>query len=176
MIPLAGSTHQTFTFPAGIQEAFAYYSCIERTLGFLTYVQLDQQHDADRFRMLYQATEVGLYRVRLYAEVLAEVDPHTWVITLRPVATYPTRPPRAALYGITAWGEFTSRSEFHPHPDGSLVDYFMSLKASLPVPLALRLLPKRALAAAAHQIVQRRIQEIVHGFIKRSVAGYQPSH
>jgi hypothetical protein len=176
MIPLAGSTHQTFTFPAGIPEAFAYYSCIERTLGFLTHVQLDQQHDADRFRMLYQATELGLYRVRLYADVRAEVDPRAWVITLRPESTHPTRQTRAALYGLTAWGEFTSRSEFHPHPDGSLIDYFMSLKASLPVPLALRLLPERVLAAAAHQIIQRRIQEIVHGFIKSSIAGYQPSH
>ena len=69
MIKVAGSVHRSFVFPAELPLAYAYYADIGRVLSYLPHICVARTYGPDQLRLLYHSTELGLYRIRIFADV-----------------------------------------------------------------------------------------------------------
>jgi hypothetical protein len=171
MIKITGSASRAFTFPAELPLAYAFYGDVSRLLNYLPHICLVRAYGPDQFRLLYSTTELGTYHVRIFADVQTTLE-EGWVLRvhplegLRPVAT------QASVSSTTAQGYFTSCSTFHDEGPRTRIEYDLELKAVLPVPKGLRLMPGMMVNRIAGSITKTRIREIVEGFIKRSVDAY----
>jgi hypothetical protein len=76
------------------------------------------------------------------------------------------------LYSLVSQGEYTSSSKFVSQGDQTLIEYQFGLKAELPIPLGLRLVPKSVLDGIASSLTKWRIDEIAEGFINRSLEAF----
>ncbi len=173
MIKVAGTTHQTFSFPADLTAASSFYRDFSRILRYLPHIQLVKAYSPDQFRVMYHTLELGVYRVRIYCDLQVRYDEAAQTLHVAPLPDKPPVKSEATVHSLTAQGCFTSRSIFRPRSEHSLVDYQLSLVARLPKPLGLMLIPDRVVAQIASEITEWRIQEIAGGFITRSVQEYR---
>lgn len=172
MIKIAGTTHQTFSFPADIAAASNFYRDFSRILHYLPHIQLVKVYGPDQFRVMYHTLELGVYRVRIYCDLQVRFDEATQTLHVAPLPNKPPAKSEATVQSLTAQGYFTSRSVFRPRREHSLVDYQLGLEARLPKPLGLMLMPDRVIEQIAGNIAEWRIHEIAGGFIRRSVQEY----
>ena len=173
VIRIAGTTHQTFSFPADIATVSNFYRDFSRILHYLPHIQLVKDYGPDQFRVLYHTLELRVYRVRIYCDVQVRYDEAAQTLHVAPLLNKPPARSEATVHSLTAQGYFTSRSVFRPRSEHSLVDYQLSLEARLPKPLGLMLMPDRVIEQIASSITEWRIHEIAGGFIKRSVQEYR---
>jgi hypothetical protein len=173
MITIAGTTHQTFGFPADIAVTSGFYRDFSRILGYLPHIHLIKVYGPDQFRVMYHTLELSLYRVRIYCDLQVRYDETRQTLHVAPLLTKPPVKSEATVHSLTAQGYFTSRSIFRPHGDHSVVDYQLSLMARLPKPFSLMLMPDKVIEQIASNITEWRIHEIAGGFIKRSVQEYR---
>ena len=173
MIKIAGTTRQTFSFPADLATAANFYRDFGRILHYLPHIQLVKAYGPDQFRVMYHTLELSLYRVRIYCDLQVRYDEACQTLHVAPLPDKPPVKSEATVQSLTARGYFTSQSVFRPRGEHSLVDYQLSLEARLPKPLGLMLIPDRVIEQIASNITEWRIHEIAGGFIKRSVLDYR---
>jgi hypothetical protein len=123
--------------------------------------------------MLYHTTELGLYQVKVYCDLRAELDNQTRTLRIlsQPNGFAPVKT-GVSMYGLTGLGEYSSLSTFRESGDHTEIDYHLKLEFGVPAPLALRLLPQGALESLANSIANHRIVEIAEGFIRRSIQDF----
>jgi hypothetical protein len=172
MITIAGSVHRSFIFPANFQTAFAYYSDFRRTLSFLDHISVTRQYAEDEYRMLYSATELGIYRVRIICDMKAEIDRRQGYLRVHPLEGIPPIQSKAGLYFLSGQGYYNSESIFNPDGDKTKIEYKLRLHARVPIPIGLRFMPIGVINEIARNITQWRITEIAEGFIERSLRAF----
>jgi hypothetical protein len=171
MIKVRGSARRFFTFSADLPMAYAYYSDVSRLLSYLPHICLVQAYGPDRFRLLFSTTELGTYKVRIFADVEATLG-EQWILRVRPLGGFAPVKAQSTLGTTTAQGYFSSRSVFSDSGDRTRVEYQLELEANLPTPYGLRFMPGVMVNRIAKSITKMRTREIVEGFIQRSVAAY----
>ena len=172
MIEIAGSSRRSFTFPAELPLAYAYYGDVGRLLGYLPHICLVRAYEADRFRLLYQTTELGAYHIRIFADVQTTLEEDGWILRVHPLDGPEPVQPQAGLSSSTTQGYFTSRSVFRDEGAETRISYELQLEAQLPPPLGLRLMPGMVINRIAGSITKMRTRETVDGFIERSVSAF----
>ena len=173
MIRIASAAQRSFTFPADLPTTCTYFRDFKRILGYLPHIRLLWAYGPDRFRLLYGATELGIYRVRIICDVQATFDESEKTLCMTSVSGIPPAAPRAGMYSLAAQGYYASASTFHPAGDCTRIEYRLQLRAHLPRPLGLKLVPDAIVEQVARNITQRRIQEIADEFIERSMAEFR---
>jgi hypothetical protein len=172
MIHISGAARRSFDFAAELPTAFAYYSDVGRLLHYLPHISLVRDYGRDRFRMLYNTTELGTYKISIFADVQTTLESSGNVIRVSPLdAIKPVRP-QAGLHTSTAQGCFASQSVFRRIGGQTRIEYDLQLRCELPTPLGLRLMPAAVVNRVARRITQWRMREIAEGFIARSVAAF----
>ncbi len=174
MLKLKGATHQTFTFPANLAAASAYYTDFSRVLPLLPHIQLVKNYGQNKYRVLYNTMELSIYHVRIFADLQVKYDEATHTLQVSPLLDYLPVRSSATVHSVIAWGYFTSRSIFHPRDEQhTSVDYELTLDSRLPKPFGLSLIPDRVMEQIATNIAEWRIEEIASGFIRRSIHEYR---
>ena len=171
MIRVAGSVHRSFVFPAEQALAYAYYADIGRVLSYLPHICLVRAYGPDQLRLLYHSTELGLYHVRIFADVQTLLEDGC-VLHVRPLDRHPPMQSEAGAHSATAQGHFASQSTFHDMGSQTRIEYKLQLRADLPTPLGLRVMPGLIVGSIARSITNMRIREIVEGFIARSIDAF----
>ena len=171
MITVSGSAQRSFVFPANLPIAYAYFGDVSRNLTYHPHIYLVRAYGPDRFRLLYSTTELGTYRIRIYADVQTMLE-EGWVIRIHPLPDIPPSETRAKLNSSTTQGYFQSRSVFHDESGQTRIEYNVELRASLPRPLGLRFMPGAMIDRIASGITKHRMREIIEGFIERSVSAF----
>ncbi len=173
MITIAGTTHQTFSFPADVATASDFYRDFSLILHYLPHIHLVKAYGPDQFRVMYHTMELSIYRVRIYCDLQVRYDEAGQTLHVSPLLDKRPVKSEATVQSLTAQGYFTSQSIFRPRGDHSFVDYHLSLEARLPKPFGLMLMPDKVIEQIAGNITDWRIHEIAGGFIKRSVQEYR---
>lgn len=167
MIKVAGSARRSFVFPGELPLAYAYYADVGRLLSYLPHICLVRAYGPDRFRLLYSSTELGLYHVRIFADVQTTLE-EGWVIRVRPLEGLPPVKAAAGIHTMSAQGYFSSQSVFHNEGDHTRIEYGLQLHGALPTPQGLRLMPGMVVRRIAQRLTKMRICEIADGFVERS--------
>ena len=171
MITIAGAARRSYTFPAPIDAAFRFNADVDRMLGLLPHIAVVDAPSLAARRLCYEATESGLYLVRIHCTVLAEIDERARRIRIRP-ADDPA-PDHAGFRTMSGRGRYDSAIDFHASGDTTRIDYEVKLAAKLPVAASLRPIPTVLLARSARRIFHARLDEILDGFVRRSIAEYR---
>jgi hypothetical protein len=173
MIRIAGSVRRSFLFPADLPAACAYFGDFNRIAGYLPHIGLVKAYAPTHFRMLYHTTELGVYRVRIYCDLEARFDEKKHILYVAPLNGRPPVKSRVTINSLTAQGMYMSESAFRAAGGHTRVDYHLVLKARLPKPLGLKLIPDGILERIAHNITMWRIHEIADGFVERSINEFE---
>jgi len=172
MITLGGSGRRSYLFPAPLPQAFEHHRDLGRMIGFLPHIALERQRNATHFRLLYEALEAGFYSVRIYCEVEAALDAERHRIRIDPAVPRDRPPIESGWNFMTGAGEYASEIVFAESGGQTRIDCSMRMGAELPVPVALQLLPRARLQAAADRIFRLRLDEILDRFIAQSIRAY----
>jgi len=173
MIKIAGFARRTFIFPADLPTAYAYYSDVSRVLTYLPHISLVRAYAYDQFRMLYSTIELGIYHVRIFCDLRTTLNNEAGrLIRISPLEGALPVKSEVSFNSLTAPGNYSSLSVFYENGTKTRVDYSMTLQASLPTPLGLRLMPDKVVNGIAKNITESRIHEIVNGFIERSIDAF----
>jgi hypothetical protein len=172
-IEIDGSVERSFSFPADIKDAFIYYQDLGRIVGWLRHVRLVDSHGPNEYRVQYSSVELGVYRVNIYCDLVMSANEREGIIRYSPQKDFPPVKPEVGVNSLTAHGFYSSESVFRQTGNQTMIDYRLSLKARLPVPIAARIMPVSMLDLIAKNIMYRRIYEIADGFIEGSVQSYK---
>lgn len=167
MIQVAGSARRSLVFPGELPLAYAYYADVGRLLGYLPHICLVRAYGPDRFRLLYSSTELGLYQVRLFADVQTTLEEGR-IIHVHPMEDASPIKAQAGIHSTSTQGHFSSRSVFHDEGKQTRIEYSLQLRGDLPTPQGLRLMPGLVVNRIAKRITKMRIREIADGFVERS--------
>ncbi|MCP4427989.1 MAG: hypothetical protein GY803_26180 [Chloroflexi bacterium] len=167
-----GAVQRSFHFPADPATALAFYNDLGRITQFLPHISLQKTYGRNRARALYHTRELGAFQVRIFCDLQSEADATDRILTVRPIKTAPAVPADRGFYHTSAQGQFASESRFYPNGDQTRIVYRLQLGAELPPPFGLQLLPGDLLNRIAASITNGRIDEIVSGFIERSIAAF----
>jgi hypothetical protein len=173
MIHISCSVRRSFLFPADLPTTCAYFGDFNRAIGRLPHIRLVNAYAPNHFRMLYHASELGLYRIRLYCDVQAQFDAKRRILRVTPLNGHLPVKARVTINSLTAQGTYTSESVFHPAGGHTRVDYHLSLRATVPKLLGLRLVPDGVLDRIAHTTAMWRIHEVADGFIEQSIREFE---
>lgn len=173
MITIAGSTHRHFIFPGDVRSATSYYHDFNCIFNYLPHIQLIAQYSPNQFRALYHTLELGVYRVRIYCDLQVHFEAATQTLHVTPLHGVRPVEQLVTVSSLTAQGYFTSQSIFRAHDRCTHIDYQLQLRASLPKPFGLKLIPDAVMNQIAASITHWRIHEIAEGFIERSIQAYQ---
>lgn len=172
MIHIDGSIQRAFIFPAPLPEALRYYANTDHILRLIPHIFFVQKYADGQYRMLYHSTELAIYRVKIYCDLQASVE--SGVLKFRPLTGHAPVESLAGFDHLTAQGEYASDSVFEPLSETrTRVMYTLYLKAELPTPLGLGLVPGAVMNGIANGITGRRMREIAQGFIDRSLVDYR---
>jgi hypothetical protein len=167
MIQIVGSARRSFVFPGELPLAYAYYADVGRLLSYLPHICLVRAYGSDRFRLLYHSTELGLYQIRLFADVQTKLT-EGWVVQVRPLEGIPSVKAKVGIHSASAQGYFTSQSVFHDEGKQTRIEYSLQLWGNLPTPQGLHFMPGMVVSRIAKRITKMRIHEIADGFVERS--------
>jgi hypothetical protein len=173
MIKLSATYHRNFAFPADLDTCFAYYSRLTQTLGFLPHISIVKSYRENQFRVLYSTTELGIYRVNIYCDLQMHADSAENRLVIQPLhnGTSPTKS-SFGLYSLTGQGYYSSESIFSRDGEQTIIDFMLQMHSSLPVPLALKLMPESVISKIANEITTWRMREIADGFMQRSIQAF----
>jgi hypothetical protein len=176
MIHLAGSARRSFLFPGDIQTALNFYADMGRLFQYLPYIKLIKTYSNSQFRVRFQSTELGIYRIELYSDLEVTRDESSQQIKagllngIKPVKS------KAGMHSIRGMTAFTSISKFQSEGDQTRIYYHLNLEGQLLKPLAFNLIPDHIADHIAESIAKRRIFEIADGFITGSLKEFRKSN
>ncbi len=168
MLNLSSSFQHTFLIDADRFTVFDYLANWKQSLPLLPHISIVKQHSSDCFRMLYSTNELGLYRVQIFCDAQLVCDDRKQFLRLLPLDSISPVKSKAGFYSLTGHGCFTSETELESSGRRTWVHYNLHIESGVPVPKAYHLLPKSALEDLLHKIVQRRLEEIVTEFARRT--------
>lgn len=171
MIRMAGAARRSYEFPAPLPAAFRFNTDLDAMLGLLPHIRVVAAPAAATRRLCYQSTEAGLYRVRIYCTIVAEVDAAAHHLRIRPLDD--AAPQRAGFRSMSGHGRYESTIAFHPQGDATRIEYALKIAAQVPTPGSLRIIPAALADARATRRLSARLDEIVDGFVRRSIAAYR---
>jgi hypothetical protein len=171
VIAIAGSARRAYLFPAPLDAAFHFNADLDRMLPLLPHIVVLAAPSESERRLCYRATEGGLYRVRIYCTVAVQVDNRIHAIYIRPLDD-PSRE-EAGFGSMSGAGRYESTIRFRAHGRDTRIEYGLKLSARLPTPGSLRLLPEGLVQARAELRFRARLDEILDGFVRRSIAAYR---
>lgn len=169
MIRLAGAVSLTFTFPAPLTLAYAYYSDFPTVLPYLPHIKIVRMYDDYEFRLLYTSSEFGGYKMRIYCDIRATMEGGHHMMRIVPEESLPPVEAKAGVNSSTGRGYFSSRALFFEAEQGTKIEYGFQLESNLPRPVGMRLMPGRVVNGIARQVAKMRMREVAEGFIERSV-------
>ena len=73
---------------------------------------------------------------------------------------------------MTCQGHYDSESAFSAAGQQTQIEYRLNLRANVPMPVTLRLIPSALISGAAHNILHLRTAEIIGSFIDQSRRAY----
>lgn len=172
MIKIAGSVHRAFQFPASLSLAFAYYRDLSYIFGFLPLISMVEDFGDDRYRMLYTSTELGAYTIRVFCDIEATANEAEGVLRIKPAKGFEPVASKTGFYSTMGMGYFANESLFYDEGEETRIEYQLALKAQIPTPRGMRLMPGRVVNQVAKRITKQRMVELADGFIAQSVAGF----
>jgi len=172
MIIVEGSTSRSFTFPADLPLAFAYYTDLNRILTYLPHIYIARTYDDNQLRMCYNTIELGTYKVNIFCDLRAEMAAEERVLRVFPLKGVTPVKTKATFRATTAPGRFFSESLFFDEGEQTRIEYRLKLQAELPSPTGLRFVPTSVINGIASSITHRRIKEIADGFVRRSIDAF----
>jgi hypothetical protein len=173
MLKVAGSATLSFLFPARRPVAHAFYSDMTRLVSYLPHIDLLNQEGDYEYRLCYQSTELGTYHLSIFCDVRMERPPGNRLIRLVSIENLPPIETKLTVNSTTGRGFFTSEAHFHDEGvNQTRIDFKMNLGANLPRPLGMRFMPGRVVDNIANGITNRRLREIVEGFLDASLADF----
>lgn len=173
MLKVAGSASLSFVFPAKRSIAYAFYSNMVRLVSYLPHIDMVHKEGEYEYRMCYQSTELGTYHLSIFCDVRMELPPGNRVIRLVAVENLPPIETKLTVSSTTGRGFFSSEAQFHDEGnDQTRIDYKLHLGANLPRPLGMRFMPGRVVDNIANGITNRRLREIMEGFLEASLADF----
>lgn len=170
MIHIGGSARRSYAFPAPLDVAFRFHTDIDAMLALLPYIELVGTPSKDTRRLCYRATESGLYDVRIYCTVIADLDARRHRIVIRPLEDDAEE--RCGFRSMSGRGRYASTIAFVADGASTRVDYALTLSATLPTPTSLRLLPAAIVDARAAHRFGARLDEILDGFVRGSLDAF----
>ncbi len=170
MITISGTKTLTFTLPTDIDTAFTYFMDLRRVIGFLPRIEFVRQFEPNFLRMCYVSRELNAYTIKIYCDVLAEIDRSNYIIRMSPRAGPKPVKAKATFHAASAQGIYSSESHFFAEGEQTRLEYHINLMAELPKPWALKMVPDSFMSSIASNISRHRIHEIANGFIARSLA------
>jgi hypothetical protein len=172
MIQLAGSAHRSYLFPADLPAAFAYHCDLARSMRFLPHISIVERYAPDQLRLLYSATESGLYRVKIFCDALITVDQPNYRLRIGPLNGHAPVKNEVGLNSMTCQGHFDSETAFSAAGQQTQIEYRLNLRANVPMPVTLRLIPTALISGTSHNILHLRTAEIMNSFIDQSRRAY----
>lgn len=172
MIQLAGSAKRSFVFPSNLDEAFALYGDIRQSFRYLIRISVIHSYAAGQYRLLYSSLESGLYRVKIFCDVLATIDENKYCIRISPIKGNEPVKSEAGLYSMTGQGFYNSIILFSECGDRTRIEYNIEMKASLPAPITLRWMPNALMNSIAQNRLYLHTDEIMDSFIEKSIQAY----
>jgi hypothetical protein len=173
MIQVSGSVSRSFLFPARREVAAAYYRDFNRVVKHLSLISLDKQLGEDKFRVRYASTELGVYQIKIYCDVQTLFDQKEYVLVVQTIDDHLKLPQKSGWSSSSAHGVFASQSVFYEERDQTRVEYKLHLRAELPPPLALRVVPGRVLDQIAENITAWRMDTIIDRFVQDTIMDYR---
>lgn len=173
MISIAVSVRRRYTFPAPLQVAFQFNTDLDRMIALLPHIAVIDEPATSVRRLCYHATEAGIYRVRVYCTVAAQIDAKSHCLRIRPLDDPAS--PRAGFRSMRGRGRYESTVRFRPDGNVTRIEYRLKISASVPTPGLLRLLPSAVVQARAGRRFRARLDEILGTFVRRSIAAYRAS-
>lgn len=168
---IAVSDQRVFSLPADVGTALDYFSDFERTIGELLHLEVVKRHAPNQYRILYSASEAGLYRVALFCDLQVEYDAARQSMHVTPLEGMAPVPAKVTLNSLTGQGTYTSQSVFQAAGAMTRVRYEVEIKGRLPKPLGLKFLPEAVVQRMVENVVRQRLQEITEAFIRGSIEG-----
>jgi hypothetical protein len=173
MIEIKASTRREFLFPAPVPLALDFFSSFRRVTQFLPHISLVKEFEDGRFRLLYSTVEIASYEVHIFADVKTEVDEAAQTLTIRPARDGVPVKTKAKFRSLTTQGSYGSHSIFQKAGKNQCyIVYNMELGARLPKPPGVKFLPESVINNITEGITYRRMEEIIDGFITRSMIAY----
>ena len=176
MINIAVSARRVFTLPAGLATTKAHLRDFRQTLQYLPDLCLVKTYAPNQYRILYSATEAGVYRVDLHSDIQAQFDDAEDILYVTPLQGFPAVASRATLGSLTGQGDYSSRLMLRAAGRHTNARYEVRITAALPKPVGLKLVPNAAVRLLVERVVRRRVQEITDAFIERSIEGLHSPH
>ena len=84
MIEIQATTQRSFDFPAPISDARAFFSDFRYIAGLLPHITLLQSYEDQRYRLLYNTTELGAYHVKIFADVQTSFHQESQTLHVQP--------------------------------------------------------------------------------------------
>lgn len=172
MIKITGSIARAFIFPAPIDTTIEYYGNLARVTQFMPHINLVEEYKHNEVRILYKTVELGTYTIRIFCDLTANIAPEENRFEILPKVDVPAVESQAHINSATTQGIFTLKASVFELGEQSRVEYEIQLKAELPRPLGMKLMPKMMVNRIAKNIASSRIREIADGFIKASVDAF----
>jgi hypothetical protein len=173
LIQVAVSVQRSFACPADLPTTSAFFRDFAHVLDYLPHLRLVKTFGPGQHRVLFTATEAGVYRLAFYCDIQIEYDPQHPALRVVPLAGPPPVPPKAGIGSLTGQGYYASTSLFRPAGPSTWVDYNVEIRATIARRLEWRLVPDAAVERIANQRTRQRLSEITDQFIARSVAQFR---
>ena len=173
MLNIAGTIALSFDFPANLPTSMRFFDGLERLAQYLPHIDFIKQLDDQTFRLMYNATELSAYHIRIFTDVRTELSVPKRKLLILPAEGFKPVPKRAAFNSSTGQGYYASRSTFTSvDDDQTKIDFQLELKAQLPRPKGLRFMPATVVNGIAQNITEKRMQEIADGFVVNAKAEF----
>ena len=173
MIRLAGKAKRSFIFPGNLQDAMQHYADTEKLFEYLPFIALINSFSTTQFRVRYSSTELNIYKIQLYSDLEVVIDNEQSCIEVKTLNMHKPIRPKAGLHSSRGNASFTSNSRFVPEGENTRIYYELELRGKIPTPKAFSLVPISIRNHIAETIAERRIFEIVDGFIMASLTDFQ---
>ena len=173
MLKINGSARLSFTFPADRRTTFIYFSDMYRLVSHLRYIELVDESPGYQYRLRYDSSELNAYDIHVLCDVRLDASDRYNTIRVAPVEGLQPVEAKATLSSTFGQGFYSSEAFFYDvEGDQTRIEYKLSLRADLPRPSSMRLMPGRVVDKIAHGITNKRIREIAEGFITDSIAAF----
>jgi hypothetical protein len=170
VIQVAARIQRSFACPADLTATSAFFRDFGRVLDYLPHLRLVTTYGPDQHRVLFTATEAGLYRLAFFCDIQIEYDPEALTLRIAPLVGPPPVPPQAHLGSLTGQGYYASAAVFRPGGASTGVDYAVEIRATIAKRLEWRLIPDSTVERIANARTRQRLSEITDEFTMRVVA------
>jgi len=173
MIQVAGSVSRSFLFPAPREAAVAYYCDFNQVVKHLSLISLVNELGNDRFRVMYHSTELGVYRIKIYCDVQTLFNEKENVLVVQTIDDHPKMPVKSGWNSSETHGAFASQSVFYEEGEQTRIEYKLHLRAAVPPPLGLRMVPAGVLNQIADNITAWRMDAIIDRFVEDTIKDFR---